>query len=55
MVQFECPKYRNPCVSFIFWMILFSPFPLSGVIRNGSPLYKDQKLEKFQNKISSTG
>ena len=30
MVQLECPKYRNPGVSFTFWLILLSHFQLWG-------------------------
>ena len=26
--QFECPKYRNPCVSFIFWSTVGAPFSM---------------------------
>ena len=33
MVQFECPRYWNPCVSSIFGWFPFSHFPLPGLIR----------------------
>ena len=46
---FECPRIRNPCVSFTVEGIQFpisSPAPsfllLSGVIRNGNPQYKGE-------------
>ena len=55
MVQFECPRYRNPCVLSDFGWIHFSHFPLSGVIRNGSPSIKLKMMEQFWDKISFTG
>ena len=50
MVQFECPKYRNPCVSSIFGRIPFSNFHSPGVIRNWTPQYKDQDDGKILGK-----
>ena len=49
MVQFECPRYRNPCVSFIL-----EEFPY-GVIDNWTPSMKVKKFEKLWNKISLAG
>ena len=50
MVQFECPKYRSPCLIH-FWVIPISPFsapapsfpPLAAVIRKGSSQYERQE------------
>ena len=47
IVQFECPKCRNPwplCLIH-FWVNPFPSFPLSAVIRNLTPQYKDQDDE----------
>ena len=60
MVQFECPRYRNPCVSFTLVWIPFSHFqalllPLSGVIDYWTPSMKVKKLEISWNKINLTG
>ena len=47
------PRKRTPCVSSILGWFLFSHFPLSGVIRNGLPSKKMNKLEKIveQNQL----
>ena len=47
MVQFECPRCRNPGVPSIFVWNPFPHFLLSGVIRNGSPQYEGQKLKNL--------
>ena len=54
MVQFEFPRYWNPCISTIFWWLPFSHFQPSGVIRNGSPKYIGQEDEKmlWQNQLN---
>ena len=54
MVQFECPRYRNNCVSFTAERIPFLIFS-SGVIRNGIPSIKLRTIENFWDKISLTG
>ena len=61
MVQFDCPEYGNPSVSFTFGRFLFAPFLPSflslaaGVIRNWTSQYERQKVEKFWAKISLAG
>ena len=53
MVQFECPRYWNNCVSFTAERIPFLIFS-SGVIRIGLPSKNMRKLDFF-DKISFTG
>ena len=49
MVQFECPRHSNPCVSLRLGEFHFPIFslPLSGVIRIGLP-NKDVEVAKFR-------
>ena len=42
MVQFDCPMYRSPCVSFISGRFPFPLFPSRGN-KNWTPQYKDQE------------
>ena len=56
MVQFECPKYKNPCVtSFLseFPFLIFFPFSLTVVIRNWTSQYERQERRKIlgQNQL----
>ena len=56
MVQFECPRVRNPFVSFSFREFPFQPLlpPLSAVIRNGFIIFSKygKKVEQFQLKLA---
>ena len=52
MAQFECPRHWKPSVSFSFevgW-IPFSHYWPSGVIRNGSPVWKWKRWKSFRTK-----
>ena len=57
MVQFECPRHSNPCVSLRLGEIQFHIFslPLSGVIRIGLSSIRLKKLENLGNTIGLTG
>ena len=58
IVQFECPRYSNPCLTFCFSWIPFSHFQpslslsLSGVIRIGLPSMRANNLKMFWDKFS---
>ena len=57
MVQFECPRHSNPCLSSIsgeFHFLIFS-HPLSWIIRIGLSSIKVKKLLNLGNKIGLTG
>ena len=51
MVQFDCPRYRIPCVPAPAASFLL----LSGVIKNWTSQHEGWRGGKFLNKISSTG
>ena len=54
MVKFECPRHCKPSVSFSFevgW-IPFSHYWPSGVIRNGSPVWKWKICKNMEIKVA---
>ena len=52
MAQFECPRHWKPSVSFSFEVgrIPFSHYWPSGVIRNGSPVWKCKSCKNMRTK-----